>query len=70
MARNPDLSRARDDDSGDAPDGCGLARAVRADQPKDLTGANLKAEPLDGWEVTIQLLQSIDFDHGQLRGCR
>ena len=37
------------------------------DQPEDLARRHLEGEPLDGREVAIQLLQSLDFDHGHPR---
>ncbi len=37
----------RDDPSREHPDGRGLARAVRAEQPEDLAGADREVEPVD-----------------------
>ena len=42
VARNPDRSGAGNDDSGHAPDGGGLARAIGPDQPKDLARRHLR----------------------------
>src|SRR4026209_1304044 len=67
VAGNTDRPGTGNDDSGDASDRGGLARAGGAHQTQDLPGVNLEGEPLDGGEVPIQLLQSLDVDHGHPR---
>src|SRR5687768_13996398 len=62
-SRDTDPASARNDDSGQASDGRGLACAVGPDQAEHLSRADLEGQPLDGGEVAIQLLQPLDFDH-------
>ena len=45
-------------------DGRRLAGAIRAEQPEDLTGADLEAHAVDGVDVAVVLLQVGDADDG------
>jgi len=49
-------------DSGDGPERCGLAGAIRPDEAEDLTGRNAEREILDGDEIPVQLCKGIDDD--------
>jgi hypothetical protein len=50
------------DDSGDGPERCGFAGAIRPDEAEDLTGGNAEREILDGDEIPVQLCEGIDDD--------
>ena len=60
---DPNPAAAGDDDPCQTPNSRGLARAIRPNKPEHLPGSNPERQPLDGGEVTIQLLQPLDFDH-------
>ena len=68
-AQNADSPRGGLEQAGDAADRGRLARPVGAQEAEDLPRLGGEADPIDGHQVAVFLLQSVDFDHGfVLRG--
>ena len=65
-ARHPGLAACLADEPGEHPDGGGLARAVRPEQPEDFAFRDGERQPVDRRDVTELAGEVLDLDHVRL----